>query len=123
MIAGIGALNLAVADGTNSYRRCVRSMLLANILCALRVMVGAIGGTCRLDVLLVPASFASGMMAALGTTQADLGTTALVTLIAFAAKPVGPQQALVLGALALSGGLFQIALTWVVSVAVSGLVL
>jgi hypothetical protein len=98
-------------------------MVLASSLCALTVMAGAIGRTYRLDVLLVPASLASGMMAALGTTQADLGTIALVTLIVFSAKPVGPQKALASGALALSGGLFQMALTWVISLAGSGLVL
>ena len=40
-------------------------MVLASSLCALTVMAGGIGRTYRLDVLLVPASLASGMMAAL----------------------------------------------------------
>jgi uncharacterized membrane protein YccC len=118
MIAGIGALNVAVADGSDSYGRRVRRMLLASILCALAVMAGGIGGgTYGLDVLLVAAAFAAGIMAALGTAQTDLGSMVLVTLIVFSAKPVPAERALASGALALTGGLFQTALTWALSLA------
>ena len=118
MIAGIGALNVAVADSSDSYRRRVGRMLLTSIFCALAVIAGGIGGgTYGLDVLLVAGSFASGMMAALGTAQADLGSIVLVTLIVFSAKPLGPHQALASGTLALGGGLFQTALTWALSLA------
>ncbi|HUE03495.1 MAG TPA: hypothetical protein VMR62_28305 [Bryobacteraceae bacterium] len=44
---------------------------------------------------------------ALSTTAADLGTTSLVTLVVFAAKPLPPEAAALSGLLALGGALLQ----------------
>ena len=47
------------------------------------------------------------MLVALSTTAADLGTTGLVTLVVFAAKPLPPEAAPLSGSLALGGASLQ----------------
>ncbi|HTX35101.1 MAG TPA: FUSC family protein [Bryobacteraceae bacterium] len=111
MIAGLGALNVAVGDGTDPYAFRARRMLIASLCCSLAVVVGGLsGGTWVLPPMLAAGAFAAGMMVSLGTAEADIGTITLVTLIVFLAKPLHSEQALTSGLLALGGGLFQTAL-------------
>ena len=111
MIAGIGALNVAVADGADPYVHRARRLLIASVLCSLAVMVGATArGTYVTPVILAAGAFAAGMMVAVGLAATDIGTIALVTLIVFSALPLPSQQALPSGLCALGGGLFQTAL-------------
>jgi hypothetical protein len=49
----------------------------------------------------------AGMMVALGTTKADLGTVSLVSLVVFHARPMKLEDALLAGLAALAGGLLQ----------------
>lgn len=112
LVAGLGALNVAVGDGSDSYPRRVRRMALASVLCALAVFAGGLtGGSYAVDPILAAAAFVAGITVSLGTAQADLGNITLVTLIVFSAKPAPLEQAWTSGALALAGGLFQTGLT------------
>jgi len=111
MIAGIGALNVAVGDGADPYVFRMQRMLAASLLCAVAVTAGGIaGGTYVVSAILAASAFAAGMMPALGQAEADIGTIVLVTLIVFSAKPLPSQQAIRSGLLALGGGLWQTAL-------------
>jgi len=111
MIAGIGALNVAVADGTDAYVRRARRMIAASAFCSLAVVAGGIaGGTFGISAILAAGAFAAGMMVAAGPTEADIGAITLVTLIVFSAQSLSSRQALTSGMLALGGGLFQTAL-------------
>jgi uncharacterized membrane protein YccC len=111
MSAGIGALNVAVGDGTDPYVHRARRMLAGSVVCALAIVLGSLGGgTLFMPAILALAAFAAGMMVAIGPAQADIGVIALVTLIVYSAKLVPSHQALVSGLVALGGGLFQTAL-------------
>ncbi len=112
MIAGLGALNVAVADGTDSYVFRARRMLAASALCSLAVVVGGLTGSAWAMVpILAGSAFVAGMLAAVGTAESDIGIIILVTLIVFSAKPVPSERALASGLLSLGGGLFQTALS------------
>jgi len=109
LVAATGALNVAFSDGTDPYRRRARRMLCAAGFVALAVFAGrACGHDHALAALLAAAcAFAAGMMAALGQTQADIGTITLVSLVVFSAQPTSLSKAWVSGLLVLAGGLFQ----------------
>jgi hypothetical protein len=112
LIASIGALNVSYSDSHDPYLQRARRMLAASALVGFAVFLGAVCG--NYHVLAVPAAgawaFAAGMLVALSTTAADLGTITLVTLVVFAAKPLPPESAALSGLLALGGGLLQTAL-------------
>lgn len=111
MVAGIGALNVAVADGTDPYAHRSRRMVAASLLCSLSVVVaGLTSGAWFIALILAAGAFVAGIMVAAGPAEADIGVVALVTLITFSAQPMSPDRALVSGLLALGGGLFQTAL-------------
>jgi len=111
VVAGIGALNVAVADGADAYVHRARRMIVASAFCSLAVVAGGIaGGTFGISAILAAGAFAAGMMVAAGPTEADIGVIALVTLIVFSAQSLSPRQALTSGILALGGGLLQTAL-------------
>ena len=108
MIAAMGALNVAVGDGSDPYAHRARRMLIASGFCAAAVAAGGLAsGRWALTAILAAGAFAAGMMVAFGPAQADLGTMTLVVLIVFSAKPVPYHQALRSGLLALGGGLLQ----------------
>jgi uncharacterized membrane protein YccC len=111
MIAGLGALNVAAGDGTDAYLHRARRMATASVFCALAAVIGGLAGdSWVLPVILGAGAFAAGMMVAVGTSEGDIGTIVLVTLIVFLAKPLRSEQALRSGLLVLGGGLFQSAL-------------
>jgi uncharacterized membrane protein YccC len=109
LVASSGALNVCFSDGPEPYRQRARRMLIASVLVAVAVFAGAISGrNDDLAVLLAGAwAFAAGMLVALGTEAADLGTISLVTLVVFAAQSLHPRAAALSGLLALGGGLLQ----------------
>ncbi len=111
LVAGIGALNVAVADGADSYAHRARRMLAASFLCSLAVVAGGLaGGAYGMPLILAAGAFAAGMMVAAGPAEADIGLIALVTLIVFSAQPLSSRQAFASGVVALGGGLVQTAL-------------
>ncbi len=111
LIACIGALNVAYSDGADPYRYRARRMFIASVLCALAVFAGGFVGRHQAIavVLTALAAFPAGMMVAVSTTAADIGSIALVTLIVFSAHGMSASDALRSGAVALGGGLLQTA--------------
>lgn len=111
MVAGLGALNVAVADGADPYAHRARRMIIASLFCSLAVLAGGLaGGTYAGSAILAVGAFGAGMMVAIGPAEADIGLITLVTLIVFSVQPLSAHQALASGLLALVGGLFQTAL-------------
>jgi uncharacterized membrane protein YccC len=113
LVMGTGALNVSFSDGKDPYQQRARRMLLASLFCGLAVVVGSATGRDPIAATLIAAwwAFAAGMMVALGTTAADIGTVSLVVLVVFAAQPMAPDRAALSGLLALAGGLFQTSLS------------
>src|SRR5882724_9033009 len=112
MTGGMGALNIAVADGTDAYARRARRMLLTSVFCALGVLAGGLaGGTNWMTVILVVGAFAAGMLVAVGQSAADTALVTLLMMIIYSASPLSSEQALTSGLLAFGGGLFQTALS------------
>ena len=111
LIVCIGALNVAYSDGSDPYLYRARRMCAAAILCGLAVFAGGlIGRQEAIAILLIAAcTFVAGMMVAVGTTAADIGSVALVTLIVFSAHGMSAREAAQSGVLALGGGLLQAA--------------
>ncbi len=107
-----GSLNVSFSDGHQPYRQRARRMGAASVLVALAVFLGVLSHREPvLSIFLCAAwSLAAGLLVALSTEAADLGTVSLVTLIVYAAQPIAPDRALGAAALALLGGLLQIGL-------------
>ena len=112
-IAGVGALNVSYSDSRDPYGLRARRMLISAALCGVAVTLGALAG--HSDVTAIAAAtcwaFASGMLVALGTTAADIGTVTLVTLVVFAARPLPPLEAVESGLTAFGAALLQILLS------------
>lgn len=107
-----GSLNVTFSDSHEPYRQRAWKMLAASVSVAVAV---AAGGLCGRDTTAAVAvtglgAFAAGLLVALSTAAADLGSVTLVVLIVYAAVPMGPERAALAGLLALGGGLFQTAL-------------
>jgi uncharacterized membrane protein YccC len=113
VVAGMGALNVAAADGTDAYRRRAVRMLASTCLGATAIFLGSVTGHDRtLSFALATVwTFATGMLVALGTAAADIGMLSLVSLFIYIARPVGLEQAAWSGVIALGGGLLQTALS------------
>lgn len=111
LIAAIGALNVAYSDGTDPYFTRARRMAAASLLVAAAVSIGGLtAGHAGYSVLLTAlCAFAVGMMAAVGQTAGDIANITLVTLIVFSAHRMSSAQSWQSGALALAGGLLQMA--------------
>ena len=109
----VGALNVAYSDGEDSYPHRARRMMLAGVLTSSAVFFGGILGRSHPTAILIAAlwAFASGLVVSLGATAADLGVISLVTLIVYSAQGLSAQNAGWAGVLALSGSLFQTALS------------
>lgn len=112
LVASIGALNVAVADGDDPYRQRAPRMLAMSLLCGLAVTLGGLtaGHPGALIPLLAGAAFLAGMTVALGAAASDIGTIALVFFVIFSGQTMMPRiarQPLDPALLALSGGLLQ----------------
>jgi uncharacterized membrane protein YccC len=112
-VVALGALNVCYSDSREAYSVRGRRMLLASVLVAIAVAVGALSA--RNNAIAAIAAmiwaFGVGMLVVLGPKAADLGLVSLVTLIIFAAKQLSLTEALVSGALAFGGGLLQTVLS------------
>ena len=112
MTGGMGAMNTAVADGSDAYAHRARRMLLTSVCCALGVVAGGLaGGTNWMTAMLAGGAFVAGMLVAVGQSAADTALVTLLMMIIYSATPLSSEQALTSGALALGGGLFQTALS------------
>jgi uncharacterized membrane protein YccC len=109
VVGALGALNVAYSDSQAPFRSRAQNMLLASALVGLAVAIGAISAehfTGAVGAVTLWA-FAGGLMVVLGERAGNLGTTTLVTLVVFAARPLGPVEALESGLLAAAGGFLQ----------------
>lgn len=113
VVAGMGALNVAAADGTDAYRSRATRMLASTCLGATAIFMGSVTGhDPALSFCLATLwAFATGMLVALGTAAADIGMLSLVSLFIYIARPLGIEQASWSGVIALGGGLLQTALS------------
>jgi uncharacterized membrane protein YccC len=104
-----GALNVSFSDSDEPYAQRARRMCAASLLVGLAVFSGALSGRNQVTAVAMAAAwaFAAGILVALSTTAADLGTMSLVTLVVYAAFPMPPEKALYAGLLAFGGGLVQ----------------
>lgn len=109
LVVGTGALNVAFSNSDEPYAQRARRMLAASGLVGLAVFAGSLTGSAPVTAVAAAAvwAFAAGMMVALSTAAADLGTISLVTLVVFAAVPQTPERAVYAGLLAFGGGLLQ----------------
>ena len=112
LVAGTGALNVAFSDSQEPYRQRARRMLAASVLVGFAVFAGALCGRSPVIAVATAAvwAFAAGMLVALSSAAADLGTVSLVVLVVYGAFPMSPEKAVLSGLLAFGGGLLQIAL-------------
>jgi uncharacterized membrane protein YccC len=108
-----GALNVSYSDGHDPFPQRARRMLASTVWCAIAIFLGAITGHRNIEAVFVATAWAfiAGMLVAVGTTAADVGVISMVLLIVYAAQPLTPRQAAEAGALALAGGLLQVALS------------
>ena len=106
-----GALQVAYSDGHDPYSQRGFRMLMATLLCAVAVVLGALTG--RIPPLATLAvvlwGFAAGFVVVLGASAESVGVVSLVMLIIYAAQALSVQRALNAGLLALFGGLVQTA--------------
>ncbi|HET9318643.1 MAG TPA: FUSC family protein, partial [Bryobacteraceae bacterium] len=109
IVVATGALNVAFSDSQEPYSQRARRMLTASLLIGFAVFGGALCGHHHATAILVATAwaFAAGMLVALSTTAADLGTLSLVVLVVFAAFPMSLEKAAISGLLAFAGGLLQ----------------
>jgi uncharacterized membrane protein YccC len=112
LIMCTGALNVSFSDGADPYAHRARRMLAASLCCALAVFAGSLTGHLHAVAIVEAAvcAFAAGMMVAVSTTAADIGTVTLIVLVVFSAQEMSPKRAFIAGLLALGGGLLQTAL-------------
>ena len=113
VVAGMGALNVAAADGTDAYRSRASRMLACTALGAAAIFLGRLTGHDPILSFALAAAwaFGTGMLVALGTSTADIGMLSLVSLFIYIARPSGLREAAWSGVIALGGGLFQTALS------------
>lgn len=113
VVMATGALNVAFADGHGPYSERARRMLTASGLVGLAVFLGPTIGHSGFAAVQVSAlwAFAAGMLVAVSTAAADVGTISTVTLVVYASRSTTLERAVLAGLLALAGGLLQTGLS------------
>jgi uncharacterized membrane protein YccC len=108
-VAALGSLNVAYSDSQAPFRSRARSMLQASALVGFAVTIGAISAENFAGAVSAVTLWAivAGLMVVWGERAGNLGTTTLVTLVVFAARPLTPVEALESGLLAAVGGVLQ----------------
>ncbi len=109
LVVTTGALNVSFSDSNDPYRQRAGRMLASSLLVGIAVFIGARSSHDHIVAVALAAvwAFAAGMLVALGTAAADLGTMSLVTLVVFSSASIPAEKALSSGLLALAGGLLQ----------------
>lgn len=109
VVVSTGALNVAFSDSSDPYVHRARRMFALSILVAIAVFSGTLCGHNPIVVVAVTTvwAFVAGIVVALGAAAADIGVITLVTLVVFAAQPMGLERAALSGLLALAGGMLQ----------------
>lgn len=112
-MAATGALNVAAADGVDSYRNRALRMLASSAIGAAAVTIGALsaGNEAAAIGLGVLWAFTAGLVVCLGTATADIGMISLVVFVIYNAQSMTPRDAAWAGLIALAGGLFQTGLS------------
>ena len=112
LIAATGALNVSFSDGSDPYAHRARRMLLSSFFCGLAVFAGGLLGQHHVlaTVGAGVCALAAGIMVAVSTPAADIGTVTLVTYAVFSAQVMLPKQAVAAGLLGFAGGLLQVLL-------------
>src|SRR5947208_584931 len=113
LLAATGALNVAFSDSHVPYIQRARRMLAASAVVGIGVFSGAVcaGNHALTFVIATGWAFATGMLVALDQAAADLGAISLITLLVFSTSPMRPEQALLAGVVAVTGGVLQTALS------------
>jgi uncharacterized membrane protein YccC len=113
LVAATGALNVAAADGEDSYRERGARMLASSVIGAAAVLIGALSGRNDLIAAIVGVgwAFAAGLVVCLGTAAADIGMISLVVFIIYSKQSMTPEHAALAGLIALASGLLQTGLS------------
>ena len=113
LVAATGALNVAAADGEDSYRKRGTRMLASSVIGAAAVLIGALSGRNDLIAAVVGVvwAFAAGLVVCLGTAAADIGMISLVVFVIYSKQSMTPQHAAWAGLIALGAGLLQTGLS------------
>jgi uncharacterized membrane protein YccC len=113
LVAATGALNVAPADGEDSYRSRGFRMLASSVLAGAAVFTGPLAGQYLIAKAVLGAlwTFAAGLAVCLGTAPADIAIVSLVVFLVYSARTMSPTLAAGAGLIALGGGLLQTALS------------
>src|ERR1700676_701564 len=113
LVAATGAINVAAADGTDSYRNRAARMLTSSVIGAAAVFIGALVARNHVASFSVGVlwAFAAGLMVCLGTAAADIGMISLVVFTIYSRQSMTLEHAAWAGLIALGGGLLQTALS------------
>src|SRR6185369_9653209 len=113
VVVTTGALNVSFSDNDDPYVHRARRMLIASVLVAIAVFVGAISGHHHWSSILVATvwALAAGILVSIGTVASDLGVISLVTMVVFQATPMPLDRAAYSALLAFAGGLLQTSLS------------
>src|ERR1700689_1679406 len=113
LVGATGALNVAAADGDDSYRKRAARMLASNPIGSAGVLIGALSARNDLAAAGVGVlwAFAAGLVVCLGTAAGDIGMISLVVFIIYSGQSMTPQHAAWSGLIALAAGLLQTALS------------
>ena len=113
LVGATGGLNVAAADGTDSYRNRAARMLTSSVIGAFAVLIGALAARNAPAVFIVRTlwAFAAGLVVCLGPAAADIGMISLVVIVIYTAQSMTPAHAAGSGLIALVAGLFQTGLS------------
>jgi uncharacterized membrane protein YccC len=113
LVAATGALNVAAADGVDSYRNRAARMLASSVVGAAAVLIAALAARNNIAAfsLGVLWAFVAGLMVCLGTAAADIGMISLVIFVIYSAQSMAPANAAWAGLIALGSGLLQTTLS------------
>jgi uncharacterized membrane protein YccC len=113
LVVTTGALNVSFSDSQEPYRRRASRMIVASVLVGLAVFLGTLSGNRGALAVAIATcwALAAGMLVALSTAAADLGTISLVSLVVYAANPLPLDRAMHAGLLAFGGGILQTSLS------------
>jgi uncharacterized membrane protein YccC len=113
LVAATGAINVAAADGVDSYRSRAVRMLASSLIGAIGVYLGALAARNDIAVVAVRAlwAFAAGLVVCLGTVAGDIGMISLVVIVIYTAQSMTPSHAAWSGLIAFGAGVLQTALS------------